>query len=306
MPAGFNRGQVEYIKAIANVNGHKTYKRVQFPASNENMWDNQLTKTHDQFVKWRLFTLDRNPVVAKPNATDPSQPNDQGIYGDDDVVPLNAFNIPITSNSDGAVAQTLREGTEGFLESTHVKLRCTLRHASDGSFEADHGEYRLIVFRARDKQHPTIEKCKDVNNPFYNLFRGSENYNIGFDGFEYKENIQGTTKFVNNNTATDYDVLWPSGPGCFTLPVNKEAYVVMKDHRFFLGREYGGKNIYETTLHWNWNDPIATTQNNVTDTDNEKNYAWYILIMGHNNNANTTHVAQLCVKITGTTHMTSG
>lgn len=305
MPAGFNKGQVEYIKTIANVNGHKTYKPVRWPLLNSTIYDNALTKTQDLYTKWRMFCLDRSPQVRKPSAT-PSDPNELGVYGDTVIVPLDAFNVPIAANSDGVVNETQREGTEGFLESTHLRLRCVLKHATDGGFEADHGEYRIIVFRARDRQHPEIEHMQDENNPLYNLFRGMNNYNIGFDGYELKENQQGTIKYSDDSSDGNYDVTWASSTGCFNLPVNKEAWIVMKDHRFFLGREYGGKNIYETTLHWNWNDPVATASPHVSDTTNDKNYNWYILIMGTNNNANTTNVASLSVKITGTTHMTSG
>lgn len=305
MPAGFNKGQVEYIKTIANVNGHKTYKPISFPADSTNVYANQLDGTVDNWTKWKMFCLDRRPQMRAPNANQ-SQPNDLGVYTDTEITQLDVFNIPKTLNSDGEVGVKEREGDEGFLESTHLRLRCVLTHQSTGDFTADHGEYRIIVFRARDRQHPDIEHMADENNPFYNLFRGTQNYNIGFNGYENKEAIQGTVKYQDLTDTTHHDQLWVSSSGCMTLPVNKEAYIVMKDHRFFLGREYGGKNIYETTLHWNWNDPVATASPHVSDTSNDKNYNWYILIMGTNNNNSTSNVASLSVKITGTTHMTSG
>lgn len=304
MPAGFNKGQVEYIKAIANVNGHDTYKYTQFPSSAANIYNNALTTSHDNYCQWKLWTIDRIPHMRVPDTT-PSNDNVLGKYTSSTIDELNCFNIPVTSDSDGTVNANYRIGAEGFLESTHLRVRCTLVHQND-DFAADHGEYRLIVFRARDKQHAEQDKMQDDNNPFYNLFRGIENYNCGFFGYEEKERIEGRTKYVDNNSATDYDRFWPSASGAFTMPINKEAWVVMKDHRFFLGREYGGKNIYETTLHWNWKDPIQTVGDYVTDTDNEKNYTWYVLLMGTNNNNNTANKATLSVKITGTTHMTSG
>lgn len=305
MPAGFNKGQIEYIKTIASVNDHDSYKRIQYP-SNNTPYTDALDSTHDSYLTWKLFTLDRNPRMRVPNTTTPSDPNDIGIYTSTDMTELDCFSIPIASNSDGPVAEGQRVGVEGFLESTHLRIRCTLVHQTSGDFNADHGEYRMIVFRARDRQHSEQEQSKDDNNPFYNLFRGIGNYNIGFKGYEAKERLSGTVKYGNDSSATNYDHAWISATGAMTAPVNKESWVVMKDHRFFLGREYGGKNLFETTLHWNWKDPIATTSQYVTDTDNDKNYAWYILIMGLNNNASTTNKASLGVKITGTTHMTSG
>ena len=95
--------------------------------------------------------------------------------------------------------------------------------------------------------------------------------------------------------------------GVMTLPINKQDYVVMKDHRFFLGKEYGGKNIYETTFHWDWNDPFSTQASDLSHTDvNEKNYCWYIMLFANNNTYSGSNFPELNVSITGTTHCTSG
>jgi hypothetical protein len=91
-----------------------------------------------------------------------------------------------------------------------------------------------------------------------------------------------------------------------TVPINKESWVVMRDHRFYLGKEYGGKNIYEDAFHWDWKDPIATSSDDVTETDNEKNYTWYIMLMANNNSLISQDNPTLSIRFTGTTHMTSG
>lgn len=300
MPAGFNKGQVEYIKAIASVNDHKSYKPIRFPASQDLNVDNDLTKTHNESLKYRIWTLGQRPYTRGQDGT-------LGRYATTDMEELDAFTIPKAANSDGLVLPSNREGDEGFLESTHLRLRCLLPNADgNGDLSTLHGEYRIIVFRARDTQSHVLEHTKDQSNLFYNLFRGNENYNIGFNGFENKEGLQGTVDYDNDSSSTRYDGLWVSHDGAMTLPVNREAWVVMKDHRFFLGKEYGGKNIYETTLHWNWQDPIATASDDITESNPDKNYNWHILIMGSTNNFNGVANAKLVCKITGTTHMTSG
>lgn len=300
MPAGFNKGQVEYIKAIASVNDHKTYKPIVWPVTQNLTQSNDLSKTHNTTLKYRLWTLGQRPYTR----------NDAGAiarYAAADMEELDAFNIPKTTDSDGTVGAQIREGDEGFLESTHLRLRCILpTDDTSGDLSVLHGEYRIIVFRARDTQSHVLEHTKDQANLFFNLFRGIQNYNIGFSGYESKEGIQGTVDYVPYSAPTGYDQYFVSHDGAMTLPVNREAWVVMKDHRFFLGKEYGGKNIYETTLHWDWRDPIATASDDITESNPDKNYNWHVLIMGTTNNLDGTADARLVVKMTGTTHMTSG
>jgi len=90
-----------------------------------------------------------------------------------------------------------------------------------------------------------------------------------------------------------------------TCLVNKEDYVVMKDVRFYLGKEYGGKHIYEDTLHWDHADPIATEAEDLTHNDsNNKNYTWYVAFFCTTNN--TTMAEFPYVRMDTTTHVTSG
>jgi hypothetical protein len=72
-----------------------------------------------------------------------------------------------------------------------------------------------------------------------------------------------------------------------TIRVNKDDYVVMKDVRFFLGKEHG-KSHFEDHLHWDWNDPIDTANDNVlsSETLNGKNYRWYMTLIGTNGGHN--------------------
>lgn len=297
MPAGFNNGQIEYIKAIANVNGHKTYKDVIYNANATLSSTAHLNfETADQKARYGVWFLGQ-----KPNMRDAA-----GNIG----VPttawheLEAFSIPKTTNSDGVVAEDQREGDEGFLESTHINYRIVAPSSSTGNFNADHTEYRLIVFRARDRQHHLMTHAKDTNNFMYNLFRGITNFNIGFAGYEQKEEINGNLNYVN--AATNPGLAFIDSQDAMTAPINKASYVVMRDHRFFLGKEYGGKNIFEDSLHWDWKDPVATSSDDVTETDNEKNYTWMMLLIANNNSFSVGDAPSISVRMLGTTHMTSG
>ena len=299
MPAGFNKGQVEYIKAVTNSHSHKTYKPILWPSSKDYN-ASHLTKTHDTNCKYRMFTLTRAPLVRGAGATPTVATWTAGTTEE-----LDALNVPITTDADESnVNPDERIGSDAYLISTHLRVRCTQVHAGTGDFTADHNEYRMIVFRAREVQSDYEPLAQNHSNPFYDLFHGVGNYNIGMSGLQNKMDPQGAITYSANSTATEYNRYWADESGVMRLPVNKESYVVMKDVRFFLGRDYGGKNIFETTLHWNWEDPISTSVAELDKFDNNKNYCWHILILG-NSNASGSQVPELNINIIGTTHCTS-
>ena len=300
MPAGFNTGQIEYIKAIANVNGHKTYKDIGYnreASASPTLHLN--SQTADLKCRYGVWCLGQKPVLR----------DNQGNIGvtSAPIHELNAFLIPKAANSNGTVYETQREGDEGFLESTHVNMRLLVPHL-DGTttFHPDHIEFRMIVFRARDRQHHLETHLKDTNNYMYNLFRGNRNHAIGFAGYQRKEEIDGNLDYTNNSVINQSGLFNVQNQDVMTIPVNKESWVVMRDHRFYLGKEYGGKNIYEDSFHWDWKDPIATTSDDVTETDNEKNYTWYIMLIANNNSLTAQDNANVSIRFSGTTHMTSG
>jgi hypothetical protein len=302
MPAGFNTGQIEYIKAIANVNGHKTYKDISYNRNAASSATAHLNfQTSDGKCRYGVWCLGQKPVVRDSSGN-------IGVTGAA-FHELDAFNIPKSTNSDGIVYETQREGDEGFLESTHLNMRLLLPHTDSSSastFNLDHVEFRMIVFRARDRQHHLETHLKDTNNFLFNLFRGNRNHAIGFAGLQRKEEIDGNLNY-DAHTDPDFSGIYNvQGQDAMTVPINKESWVVMRDHRFYLGKEYGGKNIYEDAFHWDWKDPIATSSDDVTETDNEKNYTWYIMLMANNNSLISQDNPTLSIRFTGTTHMTSG
>lgn len=310
MPAGFNNGQIEYIKTIANVNGHKTYLPISYNREAKTTFDDTDAngsaiqsphlnlKTADDKASYGVWCLGQKPLIR-------DQAGAIGIMSTK-LHELKAFHIAKSTDSDGMVQFTSREGDEGFLESTHLNFRLLLPHGAANTFSPDHVEFRMIVFRARDRQHHLSTHHMDTNNFLFNLFRGNGNYNIGFSGYENKEQVQGNLNY-NNVSGPEHSGLYTvMGQDAMTVPVNKESWVVMRDHRFYLGKEYGGKNIYEDKFHWDWKDPIATSSQDVTETDNEKNYTWYIMLIANNNSLDANDVPTTSIRITGTTHMTSG
>merc|ERR1712159_384203 len=103
-----------------------------------------------------------------------------------------------------------------------------------------------------------------------------------YSGYRYKSG----TGFTNTDDVT-HTATKPYGEDDFTVDdlmtarINKDDYVVMKDVRFFLGKEHG-KSHFEDHLHWDWNDPIDTTEDNVlsSPTLNDKNYRWRMTLIG--------------------------
>lgn len=306
MPAGFNKGQIEYIKAVANVNGHKTYKPIRFPSTASYTADH-LTDVHDSGTYLKAFCLTRSPLVRDDQgATVPNSLVNLSTKMTNDkswtITDLNALNVQHAADTDDPLK---RRTTECFLESTHLRLRFAQLNATGGAFSDLHSEYRMLVFRARDVQSDNDLKSIDHSNWLYNLFHGIENRKVGPLGTQLLDSEDGHIAYLDTSTNTRNNGTWADQVGMMTLPVNKEDYVVMKDHRFMLGKEYGGRNLFETTLHWDWKDPIAIDADDLDLIDNDKNYCWFILIMGRSNSTDNS-APVLNIRIEGTTHVTSG
>lgn len=300
MPAGFNKGQIEYIKTIANVNGHKTYKTTTH-AGQPHTVETGVASSCDGLLKFKMFCLGPCPIIVTPGApNDPSTGNH--------ATPLDVYNIPLQETQASATAQQ-RVTPECFLES----VNCKLRVISDLDQSIDlqsHKEYRLIVFRHREKQHHVLQNASNFSNPLYDMFWGAGNVKYGPQGYRRSHDDHGDINYVDSssyNSAYDRDAM-------MTDSMNTEDYVVMKDCRFYLGREYGGKHIYEDRFNWNHEDPIATDAADITTVDSDKNYCWYIYLQAINNatlgagvSGNPDAVDSLgYIRLALNTHVTSG
>lgn len=294
MPAGFNKGQIEYIKTLANVNGHKTY----YGSTNATQAHTAITGTtaaNDTRCRYAIWALGGAPV-SFPEGTIDANTN---VAADSTIAPLSTYSISINQNLETAT-ETQRVSPECFLESVNIKMR----HITDIDNTIDsqsHKEFRLVVFRHREKQHPLKQHSSNFANPLYDMFYGAGNYKYGPKGYTNKQSQDGNVNYVGHSSYTalyDRDAM-------LTDSINTADYVVMKDCRYYLGREYGGKHIYEDRFFWDHEDPISTDQDDVTTTDTEKNYCWYIMLLGVNN-VDTAITDLGYVRLQTNTYLTSG
>jgi hypothetical protein len=178
----------------------------------------------------------------------------------------------------------------------------------------DHYEFRWIVWRAKrptaagessaDANHSNLEMVRDgcsYRNPGYDFFTGQTGRKRGFLGYTLNKDLD-KDKIVDQPDAEAYSGRYWNGTGwstgthgdmqpsgefewttddIMTTRLNRDDYVIMKDVRFFLGKEHG-KSHFEDTLHWDWNDPIDTPEENVltSTTLNDKNYRWHCTLFG--------------------------
>lgn len=225
-----------------------------------------------------------------------------------------------------------RAGVEGYLESTHMKLFCTLPVHSDagdtGVLGSPHYEFRIIVFRnklptwrtspGRDRVY--IQEGVSLLNPNYDLFMGQTGRPRGFLGWRQSKNLdldaesekyQGKIWTGSATSAADgQGEVSPDDEALFTvkdymtMPLNRNDYVVHTDQRFFLGKEQG-KSHMEKEFHFDWNDFIDIPEEDVTGspTLDKKNYEWQFIVLG---TSNSTEPADMKLELRATTSMKSG
>ena len=185
----------------------------------------------------------------------------------------------------------------------------------------DHYEFRWIVWRHKRPTAPgqtATDNIADSNmdmirdgcsfrNHGYDFFMGQTGRKRGLLGYTFNKNLDADKDTTGQNTEQYSGYYWndDATPSAFefgaapnnvekpdgekgmtvddimTCRINKDDYVVMKDVRFFLGKEHG-KSHFEDTLHWDWNDPIDTIKDNVltSPTLNNKNYRWHMTLFG--------------------------
>jgi hypothetical protein len=291
--APFNKREIGYIKAIADVGGHTTYKGTRLNVS-DSLAKLTSRTSHDGKGKYSLITIGQAPFVYEAGGT-----NLKSLISDlrPWVHPHDVYSVDININ-EVDVGQEQRVTPECYLESVHTRLRM-IQELDVNDDGASHQEYRMLVFRHKEKQNSDERYAENFSNPLYDMFLGVNNYKVGPIGYRGKTDINGNNDYIQNSSAIN-DV-----QSMMTNMVNKEDYVFMKDVRFYLGKEYGGKHIYEDTLHWNHGDPIATEQVDLSRNDsNNKNYAWYVFIVCTTNGQTVADFPYL--RMDSTTHVTSG
>ena len=163
MPAGFNKGQIEYIKTIANVNGHKSYKATK-TGDQDHGHTNGLQPPVDDHCRVAIWTLGPVPLMRGTGAQD----GNTNVAADSDFATLDVYNIPI--HTDQATATEAQRVTpECFLESVNLKMRHIVQ--LDETIDTQsHKEFRFIVFRHREKQHASAQLAENFSNPLYDMF----------------------------------------------------------------------------------------------------------------------------------------
>ena len=292
--APFNKRQIGYIKAIADVGGHTTYKSSRLNNS-ANLDKLNSNLTSDGKGQYTFVSIGAAPKVYIAGSSDVKA----GIANSKDwFYSIPVYNVNVNTDETG-VGTEERVTPECYLESVHARMRM-IQQLDVTDNTKSHQEYRMVVFRHKERQCSDERFAENFSNPLYDMFLSSHNYKVGPLGYRSKVGEQGTIDYsVAGDWYNDIQTL-------MTCMTNKEDYVFMKDVRFYLGKEYGGKHIYEDTFHWNHADPIATEQNDLTLNDsNNKNYTWYVAIFATTNAPGV--VAEMpYVRFDTTTHVTSG
>jgi hypothetical protein len=191
---------------------------------------------------------------------------------------------------------TATEGTGSGTNLEAIRDGASFRNPNYDLFVGQTGRKRGLIGYTG---HPKL----DSDNP-YNLLNPAAEY--------YSGNYWNGTTWVEGGDNEDGRGvrLHPVGESGFTVDdlmtcrLNRDDYVIMKDVRFFLGKEHG-KSHFEDTLHWDWNDPIDTNQENVltSSTLNDKNFRWHMTLIGTSNGKSPVVLNQ---HVRWTTKMESG
>jgi len=292
--APFNKRQIGYIKAIADVGGHTTYSPQELNAD-PNLAKLTATDTHDGFGKYAFVSIGKCPQVYTSGSTNT-------MHAINTARPwfheLPVYDITINTD-ETSVQPEERVTPECYLESVHARMRM-IQELDVTDNTKSHQEYRMLVFRHKERQCSDERYAENFSNPLYDMFLATNNYKYGPLGFRNKSATSA------NNDYGGYNSVRNDIQSLMTNMTNKEDYVFMKDVRFYLGKEYGGKHIYEDVFHWNHADPIATEATDLTHNEsNNKNYTWYVAIFATTNAAGVQADFPY-VRFDTTTHVTSG
>ena len=208
---------------------------------------------------------------------------------------LQAFEFAKSADASGTTKNFgLRYGDNVFLDSTKLGIRISMpqnRYNADEQTMA-----RFLIFRSKDRQSHIPEKSHDHSNPHYDLFLNGSGYEVGLNGYVDHQDSENYLKLESHSGNSAFLVS--------TLLPNKKKYVFMKDCTFSLGRDFGSI-AFETHVRWDWNDqmldiPAARSDITACDDQDDKNYAWYFVLIA-NNPIGGTATQTLTTELSGTT-----
>lgn len=289
-----------YVRAVAHGDAHDMYKGLRFDDdSSASMF---VGTTHDRYTLFHLDNITKTQIhkawhIAGSNSWELQDLSHDLTAAHVSNVALNAFSFPKAVDTASTTKSfQKRYGDNVFLESTHLRIRISLPQSR---YNADEESMcRFIVFRSKEKQSNVVERSMDHSNPHYDLFFDHNGYEQGLNGYVDHADAE---NYVLGTAHSNY------GPMTIqNFLINKKKYVVMKDCKFNLGKDFGTLG-FETTLHWDWNDrmlDIPADRAQVTDSDDgdgpQKNYSWYMLVLMMNPTGGTATQTHH-IEILGTT-----
>lgn len=224
--APFNKRQIGYIKAIANVGKHKSFVHSRYDGSLTDglalTSSNSTISTGSKKCTVHLVQLHRFARVADQRASQydisdswPLSNSDYCIQNeemtlldcaavpegdagkiDEDGTTLPDA-VPDTAVVGGYNPTTERIGSEFFLDKTHLRMRFTMPDFDVMTGKQPHYEYRLIVFRTRKPQITTGDAPTALTggssfiNHAYDLFNGYVGRPVGIAGWRGRLDFDG-------------------------------------------------------------------------------------------------------------------
>jgi len=304
MPLTLTSRDKAYVRAVAHGGAHDMY--IGFASTLQgsvNSGKFYAGTPHDRYVMLHLGLKPKSQINAAwhvlPGNSHELQDIDHTLSSDyRGSHNLGLFGFPKATDVNSSTKNhQYRYGDNVFLESTTLKIRVCMPH---NRFNLDeHTLGRFIVFRSKEKQSHIPEDSMDHANPQYDLFLSADGYQMGLNGFIDHFDAENYVNYTGHGSLHALALQ--------NMLINKSKYVVMKDCKFNLGKDFGAL-AFETTLRWDWNDrcnDIPFNRHDVTagqsgDSPN-KNYEWYILAIGANPSASTA-TQLLNVEVMGTTH----
>lgn len=288
-----------YVRAVAHGGLHDMRKGINVvEAAGAQMY---LSDTHARYQLFGLGSSMPKTQIAKawhiiPGNGNELQDLDHNLPSANKIFkPLSAFEFEKAADvSSSTKEHTKRYGDNVFLDSTKLGIRISM---PQNRYNADEQSMcRFLIFRAKDKQSHIPEKSHDHANPHFDLFIDREGYELGMNGYVDHQDSENYKERSGHLTSSAFMVS--------TLLPNKKKYVFMKDCTFSLGRDFGSL-AFETHVRWDWNDqmldiPHARTDVTACDDQDDKNYAWYFLLIAQNPVAGTA-TQLLTTEIVGTT-----
>lgn len=296
--APFTSRQVGYIKAIAGVGQHKSFKTynnevtltgacfdsegidqnkfwVQPASSLHTVLESENVTVTDKKLGAVVFTIDNTPrTIDHTDGTDIvnmvfNRDKFDGAFGA--VHPMGLLTMAqIDEGQETKNYSTHRRvGEDLYLESTHIRWRFTMPDFTVASGKQPHHEYRWIVFRQRK---PTLGVGVDDTkgevsylNWNYDLFNGFQGRPVGPAGHRRREQFDGTEAYISGAEAVYYTL----GDGeCVHNPKLtaddlmtlpvNEADYVVMRDERFFLGAEHGKSHYETVTRFDWSDAGST------------------------------------------------